>query len=311
MSPGDVIYYQYFPKQMRCGFAACVFRAGFSSEGSELSMRVSLWCTCTQNEASLFLDDIFNFSESCVASVKLYVLLELPKSLSFCVSTDGCQSWEFQSLRSLSFTRLNKNLSPPFPCFTVKITQRVFSVTPNLCRREDGDNGWTFLWDVQISIRAPLPRCARQTTGSRIYRGEAFACLFVRPHCRWSIRCAVNACPGNRTGVKEKSWGAGSELLAGVLCWAGCAVCFCSEADRERQNGEGEEQGERSRVDAIHCLSKKICSCFLNAPFRKQGGCIFSFPSPFLLFENKSCAPYHGQGVFVGLRKPFRHFDSV
>lgn len=80
--------------------------------------------------------------------------------------------------------------------------------------------------------------------------------------CYLSARGAVNACPGNRAGVKEKSRGAGSELLAGVLRGAGCAVCFCSEADRETENGEGEEQGERSRVDASHCLSMKACSYF-------------------------------------------------
>lgn len=89
-----------------------------------------------------------------------------------------------------------------------------------------------------------------------------------------------NACPGNRVGVKEKSWGAGSELLAGVLCWAGCAVCFYSEADRKTENGEGEEQGEHSRVDASHCPNMKACPHFWNSPFRKQVVCIFSFPSP-------------------------------
>ena len=39
-------------------------------------------------------------------------------------------------------------------------------------------------------------------------------------------------------------------------------MCFCSEADRETENGEGEEQGERSGVDASHCLSMKACSYF-------------------------------------------------
>lgn len=113
-----------------------------------------------------------------------------------------------------------------------------------------------------------------------IERGSVYLSVCAS-RCCLSTRWAVNACPGNSVSVKEKSWGAGSELLAGGLCWAGCAVCFCSKADRLTENGEGEEQGERSRVDENHCLSKNACPQLWNSPFRKQEDCIFSFPSPY------------------------------
>lgn len=39
--------------------------------------------------------------------------------------------------------KFNENQSPPF-AYGVKITQSVSTVTPNLCRREEQDNAWTF-----------------------------------------------------------------------------------------------------------------------------------------------------------------------
>lgn len=98
--------------------------------------------------------------------------------------------------------------------------------------------------------------------------------------------CCMKGRPGNRAGVKEKSWGAGSELLADVLCWAGCAVCFCSEGDRETKSGEGEEQRERSRVDMSHCLSMKACSNFWKS-IQKTSRLYLLFSFPFLLFGEK------------------------
>lgn len=56
-------------------------------------------------------------------------------------------------------------------------------------------------------------------------------------------------------------------------------------AQRERS------RGERSGADVSHCLGEK------NSPFRKQAGCIFSFPSPRPLSGNKSCAIMGGGGV--------------
>lgn len=56
-------------------------------------------------------------------------------------------------------------------------------------------------------------------------------------------------------------------------------------AQRERS------RGERSGADVSHCLGEK------NSPFRKQAGCIFSFPSPRPLSGNKSCAIMGGGRV--------------
>lgn len=74
------------------------------------------------------------------------------------VERGGCQSWEFQSPHSLSFTSLNKNLRPPY---AIKTTIIVFTVTSNLCRREEQDNAWTFLWDVHCLKFASLHSCVR------------------------------------------------------------------------------------------------------------------------------------------------------
>lgn len=64
-------------------------------------------------------------------------------------------------------------------------------------------------------------------------------------------------------------------------------MCFCSEADRETENGEGEEQGEHSRVDASHCLSMKACFVLLKTSIQKTSRLYLLFSFPFLLFGNK------------------------
>lgn len=51
--------------------------------------------------------------------------------------------------------------------------------------------------------------------------------------------------------------------------WLVCCVeqdvpCVSAQGQIEKgtENGEGEEQGERSGVDTSHCLSMKACSYF-------------------------------------------------
>lgn len=64
-----------------------------------------------------------------------------------------------------------------------------------------------------------------------------FSSVCVSSFCLSAWR-TVNACPGNSIGVKEKSWGAGSELLADVSCWAGCCHVFLRRSrHRDREWG--------------------------------------------------------------------------
>lgn len=103
----------------------------------------------------------------------------------------------------------------------------------------------------------------------------------------------------------------------GVSCRAGCAVCFCSEADTETENGEGEEQRrERSRVCASYCLGMKECFLLLKLSIQKTTRLYLLFSFPSLLFGDKTSAQYHCDTTvwaFRGcaVRKPFRHFVAL
>lgn len=141
--------------------------------------------------------------------------------------------------------------------------------------------------------------------GLCIYR-RGSACLSVcMSLCCLSEWGAVNACPGNRVGVKEKSWGAGSELLAGVVCWAGCAVCFCSQADRERRRMGRERSRENAAgwTRAIVSVWKPVrTSKTLHSENKSTVSSLFLPPFCSLGINLCSVSQWYDIGGFQGLR---------
>lgn len=99
--------------------------------------------TNTQEACSFLMTLPFLFR--CLTRIKIIATLERGKYVHTCKSEEacGCQSWEFQPF---SFRSLNENGSPPFPfAYTIKITQSVSTVIPNLCRREEQDRPEHFI----------------------------------------------------------------------------------------------------------------------------------------------------------------------
>lgn len=151
---------------------------------------------------------------------------------------------------------------------------------------------------------------------ARTLKREAFACLVFFP-------CFLVALPPRAQRRAPLTHVLGIELVAEetsarrqeVNSWLARRAeqdvprVSAQKAKIERGRAQRERsRGERSGADVSHCLGEK------NSPFRKQAGCIFSFPSPRPLSGNKSCTIMGGRRGGGLLSRPVwcgRHFVRI
>lgn len=195
--------------------------------------------------------------------------------------TDGCRPWEFRS-PSLPPTSSNKNLLFPAPSLKqhARVFTSVFTVTLNLCRREEQrqrQKRSRFKNGFQLET-------VRHSGGQRdvlTAPGAAGA-----PQCRFIVRWAVIPRLGNRVGAKEKSRGAGSELLAGgVVSGRMCRVFLLRGRQRDGERG-GRGAGRTQRGGPEPLSLQESMSVLLKPSIQKTHTLYLLFSFPFGLFVN-------------------------